>query len=62
MEETVAANQSTRVCIFSSRMCKNGVNQETLLNETSIDRDVQKVATLKFVNQGDNTAAPLVLL
>lgn len=32
---------------------KKGVNLETLLKETSVDRDIQRAATLKFVNQGD---------
>ena len=48
---------------FLVECAKKGVNLETLLNETSVDEDVQKVASLKFVNQGEHSSSlPLVLL
>ena len=38
---------------FLVECTKKGVNLETLLKETSVDRDIQRAATLMFVNQDD---------
>ena len=63
VEETVAANQSTHACIFSSRMCKKRSQFGDIAKWNLCWRRRSEGCKSQVVNQGEHSSSlPLVLL